>query len=409
LGALKSSSVNAAKGSRDVPIISPRMNDIHPSSTLALTAKAKDLKAKGQPVISLAAGEPDFKMPSSAETAIREAVSSGFTKYTPTSGMAELKQGVVDKVKREQGLDIDQSHVAISCGAKHALYNIFQVMCSEGDEVILPKPYWVSYPEMIKLAGAVPVYVDTHKTGFIPTPSAIRSAVSPRTKLIVLNSPSNPTGALTNEDNLKEVASILEEKKLMCVTDEIYEYYVYDGQEHVSIASLIPDFLSHVIWVNGVSKSFAMTGLRIGYTVAHSAIIKKIGILQDHSTSNPASLSQKAALAVIHASREYKMNLRIQFEEKRNKMVELLNKISGLDVFVPGGAFYIYVSVKGTGLTPEVFSNRLLEEKYVATIPGEGFGSEHYVRLSFAASMKDIEEGCRRIGEWLTGKILKTR
>ncbi len=380
-----------------------RMKEIQPSATLALTAKAKELAGKGNPVISLAAGEPDFAVPAVAREALIKALNDGFTRYTPTSGTPDLKEAVRAKLKLDQGLEADVSNIIISCGAKHSLYNLIQVLCEPGDEVILPRPYWVSYPEMIKLVGAKAVFVDTASTGFVMTADAIRKAVTPKTRLVILNSPSNPTGAVTPPAEVEKIARLLVENNLYAISDEIYEYYVFDGQKHASVAQFMSNFLDHVAIVNGVSKSHAMTGLRIGYTIAHADVVKKIGVLQDHSTSNPASLSQKAAAAALGLGKDYKDNLRVTFEKKRDLMVELLTPIKKLKLFQPQGAFYVFMSVKDTGLTPEKFSNRLLDEKFVATIPGESFGAPDYVRLSYAASVDEIREGCKRIQEWVGG------
>lgn len=378
-----------------------RVDHISPSATLALTAKAKQLKSQGYPVISLAAGEPDFAMPSVAQDAVRKAVEKDFTKYTPTTGTSELKEAIRRKLKRDQNLDVAQDQIAVSCGAKHSLYNIIQVVCSQGDEVIIPRPYWVSYPEMVKLAGARVVEADTSGHDFLMTAEVIEKHISPHTKLIILNSPSNPTGAVLRKEHLQEIADLVIKRELFLITDEIYEYYVFDGIKHVSLANLVPNFVDHVAIVNGVSKSYAMTGLRIGYSVARADLIKKIGILQDHSTSNPASLSQMAALSALGLGEDYQRGLRKAFEAKRDLIIRSLEGTRELKVFRPAGAFYAFVSVKGTGLSPETFSNRLLQEKYVAVVPGEGFGSKECVRMSFAAATADIEEGCRRIREWV--------
>jgi len=378
-----------------------RMREIQPSATLALTAKAKEFAAKGHPVISFAAGEPDFAIPVQAREALVKALNAGFTRYTPTSGTPDLKEAVKAKIKEDQGLAVDVSNIVISCGAKHSLYNLMMVLCEPGDEVIVPRPYWVSYPEMIKLVGAKPVFVDTAQTGFVMTAGQISTAITPKTRLVILNSPSNPTGAVTPPAEVEAIAALLVKSNIFAISDEIYEYYVFDGQRHVSVAQFMPDFLNRVAIVNGVSKSHAMTGLRIGYTVAHPDIIKKIGVLQDHSTSNPVSLSQKAATAALALGRDYKDNLRVEFQKKRDLMLSLLAPIKKLKLFKPQGAFYLFMSVQGTGLSPNDFSNRLLEEKFVATIPGESFGASEYVRLSYAASVDEITEGCKRIKEWV--------
>jgi aspartate aminotransferase len=379
-----------------------RMRDILPSATLALTAKAKELRAQGHPVVSLAAGEPDFAVPEPARRALVAALDKGLTRYTPTSGTPELRKAVAEKMKRDQGLSVTEANVVISCGAKHSLYNLLQVLCSEGDEVILPRPYWVSYPEMVKLAGARPVYADLDERDFQMTAGLIEQVLTPRSKVLILNSPANPTGAVIPEGRLREIADLVRRRGLFCISDEIYEYYVFDGARHVSIAQILPDWMDRVAVVNGMSKSYAMTGLRIGYTVAHPEIVKKIGILQDHSTSNPVSLSQEAATAALRElGPDYFRDLHSAFERKRALMIRLLEPVRKLRVFRPSGAFYVYVSVKGTGRSADEFARRLLEEKFVAAIPGESFGSDGWVRLSFAASESDIEEGCRRIREWI--------
>jgi aspartate aminotransferase len=377
-----------------------RLEKIKPSSTLLLTAKAKQLKAEGKPVVSLAGGEPDFPMPLESQKALSQAMGQGKTKYTPSSGLLELKKAVCNKYQRE-GLQVDPNQVIISCGAKHSLYNILQVICDSGDEVIIPQPYWVSYPEMIKLAGGVPRMVETSQNGFLMTAPLLERAITSKTKAVMLNSPSNPTGAVYSSNEAEAIAELVQRKNLFAINDEIYEYYVYDDAQHISVAKFIKDPLKHCCIVNGASKSFAMTGLRVGYTVADAGLVKKMGVLQDHSTSNACSLSQYAALATFGLDQNFKMELKKNFERKRNLMLTELGKIPQIKVFKPSGAFYVFASVKGTGLTPEKFSNRLLEEKFVATIPGEGFGSQEYVRFSFATTETDIQDGCKRIREWL--------
>ncbi len=382
--------------------VNERVLSIAPSATLALTQKAKELKAQGKPVVSLAAGEPDFAMPAVAQDAVSEALRKGLTRYTPPSGTRELKEAIRKKMERDQGLRVGVEHIAVSCGAKHSLYNILQVLLEPGDEVLIPSPYWVSYPEMIKLAGGIPVPVPTEENDYLMTRDLIERAVTPRTRALILNSPSNPTGAVLKEEHLRDIAKLLVERDLYALSDEIYEYYTFEGVKHASVAAFAGDFFKHVAIVNGASKSYAMTGLRIGYAVAAEPLIQGISVLQDHSTSNPASLSQEAALACLGMDSRYREDLKHVFQKKRDLMLGLLGAVKGLQAFKPEGAFYCFVSVEGTGLTPEVFSRRLLEEKFVATVPGEGFGSKSHVRMSFAASEEDIKEGCRRIRDWLS-------
>lgn len=381
---------------------SARMDLIHPSATLAITAKANELKAQGKPVISLAAGEPDFATPEPIRKAMTQALEQGFTRYTATSGTPDIKAAVAQKLLRDQGLTVDPNQVVISCGAKHSLFNLIQALVNPGDDVLIPNPFWVSYPEMVWLAGGNPVLVETSQNGYHLTAELIERAITPKTKLVILNSPSNPTGAVLSRQELQAIADLLVRRNLYAISDEIYEYYVYDKREHVSVAQLIgKGWENHVAIVNGVSKSYAMTGLRIGYSATSLALAKAMGKLQDHSTSNPVTLSQKGAIAALAFGSDYVSNLRSQFEAKRDRIVGLARQIPQLEPFVPEGAFYLFLSVKKTGLKPAQFCQRLLEEQYVATIPGESFGAPDSVRLSFAASVADIDEGMRRIKEWV--------
>lgn len=377
------------------------MDLIHPSSTLAITAKANELKAQGKPVVSLAAGEPDFATPEPIRKAMVAALEQGYTRYTPTSGAPDLKTAVAKKFLRDQGIAVDPSQVTVSCGAKHSLFNLIQALVDPGDDVLVPNPFWVSYPEMVHLAGGNPILVDTASTGYHLTAELIERALTPRTRLVILNSPSNPTGAVLSRPELEAIAALLVRKGIYAISDEIYEYYVYDGREHVSVAQIIgKNWADHVAVVNGVSKSYAMTGLRIGYSATNAKLARAMGMLQDHSTSNPVTLSQKGAITALSFGQDYVDDLRRQFAAKRDRIVGHVRRIPKLDPFVPEGAFYLFMSVAGTGLKPADFCRRLLESHYVAAIPGEGFGSPDSVRLSFAASTADIDEGMKRIAEF---------
>ncbi len=385
--------------------IAERLSKVSPSATLKLTAKAKEMKAKGFPVISFGAGEPDFDTPQPVKDEAVKSLQNGFTKYTPTSGIPELREEVARKFKQDNGLDYKSEQVVISCGAKHSLYNLFQVLLGPGDEVLIPSPYWVSYPEMAYLAGATPVFVETRQEdGFRLSADALKKAVTPRTKLVVLNSPSNPTGAVMGEKELRALADIIVEKNLLCVSDEIYEYYLYAGQKHVSIASFNEEIKKRTFVVNGTSKSYSMTGLRIGYLAGDAEVVKKIGILQDHSTSNPTSISQKMALAALKLPQSYRDEVRTKFEKRAKLMVELIGRAQGFKPFTPQGAFYTFCDILGTGVTSEALCEELLEKRHVAVIPGKSFGSDKHVRLSFATGEKDIEEGIQRIIEWSKGR-----
>lgn len=381
--------------------IAERMAKVSASATLRLTAKAKEMKAKGLPVISFGAGEPDLDTPQVIKDEGVKSLALGHTKYTPTSGIPELREAVCHKFKEDQGLDYAQDEVVISCGAKHSLYNLIQVLCGPGDEILIPSPYWVSYPEMAYLAGATPVFIETSQSeGFRLKPEALRKAITSRSKLLILNSPSNPTGAILEEKNLKAIAEVVVEKDLVCVSDEIYEYYLYGKNKHVSIASLGPEIKRRTFVVNGTSKSYSMTGLRIGYLGGDKDVVRKIGILQDHSTSNPASISQRMAVAALGLPKDYREEVRSKFEKRMKRMVELLSTAAGFKPFLPEGAFYVFCDISGTGRSSEALCEELLEKIHVAVIPGKSFGSDKHVRFSFASSDQDIEEGLRRVIDW---------
>lgn len=359
------------------------------------------MKAKGSPVISFGAGEPDFDTPDAVKEAAIKALQGGFTKYTPTSGTPELREAVCRKFSEDQGLSYKPEQVVISCGAKHSLYNLIQVLCEPGDEVLIPTPYWVSYPEMVYLAGGKPVFLETkQENNFRVSAAQIRAAVTPKTKILIINSPSNPTGAILEEKDLRAIAEVVVEKDLICVSDEIYEYYAYGGLKHVSIAGFNEEIKKRTFVVNGTSKSYSMTGLRIGYLAGDAEVVKKIGILQDHSTSNPTSISQKMAVAALALPKSYRDEVRQKFEKRSRLMENLLLEIKGFKPFSPQGAFYAFCDISETRLGSEVLCDKLLEEIFVAVIPGKSFGSDKHIRFSFATGEKDIEEGLLRIKEW---------
>ncbi len=383
--------------------IAARLSKVSPSATLKLTAKAKEMKSRGLPVINFGAGEPDFDTPQAVKDEAVKQLASGYTKYTPTSGIPELREAVCRKFAEDQGLKYAPENVVISCGAKHSLYNLIQVLCDPGDDVLIPAPYWVSYPEMVYLAGGNPVFVPTtQRESFRVKAQTLEAAITPKSKILFLNSPSNPTGGILEEQDLKEIAQVVLKHKLICISDEIYEYYLHGDYKHVSIASLGPEIKERTFVVNGTSKSYSMTGLRIGYLGGDAEVVKKIGILQDHSTSNPTSISQKMAVAALGLPKSYRQDVRAQFEKRSRLMVGLLEKVKGLKPFVPQGAFYVFCDIVDTGFGSEVFCDRLLEEANVAAIPGKSFGSDAHIRVSFAASEKDIEEGGKRIIDWVT-------
>jgi len=397
--------------------ISKRVAQISPSATLAITAKAKQMKAEGIDVVGFGAGEPDFDTPDHIKEAAKKALDEGFTKYTPASGTAELKEAICKKFKNDNNLDYTPQEIIVSCGAKHSIYNVIIALCSEGDEVILPSPYWVSYPEMIKAAGATPVILKaTQKSNFKVLPLQLIDAITPKTKLLILNSPSNPTGMLYTKDELQTISQILVEKGIFCISDEIYEEIIYDGQKHISIASLGSEIKELTIVVNGVSKAYSMTGWRIGYAAGRKDIIKAMSNLQSHSTSNPTSIAQKAALAALEGSREPIGAMVTEFKKRRDYIIERLNSINGISCLKTQGAFYVFPDVSelfgksfnGKEIKDSMsLTEALLDEANVAVVPGSAFGSDANLRLSYAISMENIKEGLNRIEKFVNRLIVE--
>jgi aspartate aminotransferase len=382
--------------------ISKRLEKVKESPTLAITAKAKEMKAKGEDVVSFGAGEPDFDTPANIKSAGIKAIEGGFTKYTASSGIPELKKAICGKFLKDNGLTYEPAQIIVSCGAKHSLYNIFQAICDEGDEVIIPSPYWVSYAEMVRLAGGVPIILRTEQGDeFKVKPDALAKAITSRTAAFVLNSPSNPTGSVYNRQDLERIADVLVSKKITVISDEIYEKLIYDGEEHVSFASLSKEAYGITFTVNGLSKSYSMTGWRIGYLAAPSKeLASAVGRLQDHSTSNPVSFAQKASLEAIGGDQSCVAKMTEEFEKRRDYMAGRVNSMRGISCVKPKGAFYVFCDISKTGLSSFEFSRRLLEEAKVAVIPGEPFGWDTHIRLSFATGMDDIKKGLDRIEAW---------
>lgn len=393
--------------------LSKRAGLIGPSPTLGITAKAKKMKAEGVDVINFGAGEPDFDTPENIKEAAKKAIDAGVTKYTPTSGIPELKAAICKKLKVENGLEYKPEEILVSCGAKHSIFNAVLTLCDDGDEVILPSPYWVSYLEMAKIAGAKPVIVKTsQKNSFKITPQQLRKAITSKTKLFILNSPSNPTGMVYNKQELQALSEVLVKAGVCCISDEIYEKLVYDGH-HVSIASLSSKMKELTIVVNGVSKTYSMTGWRVGYAAGPKEVIAAMSNLQDHSTSNPTSISQKAALEALEGRQDSIRKMVHAFVERRDYIVNELNSIEGVSCVRPEGAFYVFPDISrllGKKLNGKVVKDSLsltellLTEAKVAVVPGIAFGDDDYIRISYATSMKDIVEGMRRIREFV-GKI----
>ncbi|MDP2938074.1 MAG: pyridoxal phosphate-dependent aminotransferase [Candidatus Omnitrophota bacterium] len=382
--------------------LAKRTKKINPSSTLAITAKAKKLKSEGCDIINFAAGEPDFDTPDFIKDAAITAIKAGFTKYTPTTGIPELKRIIADKLKKDNSLEYDSSQIVVSCGAKHSIFNALFVLVNKGDEVLIPLPYWVSYPEMVNLCEGKPCFIETlPQNDFKITIKDLEKYINSKTKAIILNSPSNPTGCVYTEDELRQISEICIAKKIFVISDEIYEKIMFDNLKHVSIASFNKDIYNLTITVNGLSKSYSMTGWRIGYLAGPADIVDAVSKLQDHSTSNPVSISQKAAVAALSAPDDFSKLMSNEFQKRRDYTIERLDKIRRISFVKPKGAFYIFCDISKFGLDSTTFANRLLEEAYVSLIPGIGFGRDDYVRISFATALTQIEKGMDRIEGWL--------
>jgi len=379
-----------------------RVAQLEPSVTLAITAKAKEMQKSGIDVISFGAGEPDFDTPANIKEAAIRAIEGGFTKYTPASGTPELKKAICEKLKKDNALEYTPGEIVVSCGAKHALYNIFQVLCEAGDEVIIISPYWVSYPEMVRLAGATPKFVKaSEENGFVPDPALIEKSITKKTKAIIINSPSNPTGAVIDEGRLRKIAGIAAKAKIFVISDEIYEKLIYGADRHISIGALGEAIRRYTLTVNGVSKTYSMTGWRVGYVAGPAEITKKISALQSQSTSNPASISQAAALEALTGDQGELLEMKKEFAIRCDYMVDRINSFKKISCVKPKGAFYAFCNIKRTGYDSMTLSKRLLSEAHVACVPGIAFGSDSHVRLSFATSMENIKTGLDRIEKWL--------
>jgi len=386
--------------------LSSKITNIAESPTLALDAETKKLKSRGIDVVNFSAGEPDFDTPENVKKAAIDAINSGFTKYTPVSGIPELREAIAGKLKSENGLDYSPDQIIVSCGGKHSLYNIFQALCNPGDEAIIPAPYWVTYPEQAKLADSKPVFVETkEENGFKLLAADVEGKITEKTKVILLNSPCNPTGAVCDKDELKKIASIAVENDTFVISDEIYEHLVYEG-EHVSIAGFGDEIKERTVIVNGASKAYSMTGWRIGWAAGPSEIVKAMSDFQSHTTSNPNSIAQKAYLEGLTGSQEYIRGMVSEFRKRRDLIVRKLNEIEGISCIEPQGAFYVFPNVSGC-LKGEIknstdFSIQLLEKARVAAVPGSAFGAEGHVRISYACSKENIEKGLERIEEFVT-------
>ncbi len=393
--------------------LSKRVSEISPSLTLEISAKAKKMKAEGISVVGFTAGEPDFNTPDYIIESAKKALDIGFTKYTPASGMQELKVAIANKLKRENGLDYEPSQIVISSGAKSSLFHSIASIVEEGEEVIIPSPYWLTYPELVKLAGGVCVYVQTSdKTGYKITPEQLEKAITDKTKCIILNSPNNPTGAVYSIEELKALLKVIESKKIWIISDEIYEKLVYDGEEFVSIASLSEYAKEHTIVVNGLSKAYSMTGWRIGYIAAPIEVAKAVSSMQSHTTSNACSIAQYASVEALNSKKgeEFIASMLKALDERRKYLYENASKIDGFKCAEPKGAFYLFVDVSahfGKSFEGEVITGSLkfadlALRKGVALIPGIAFGDDNSIRLSYTVSMEDIVEGLKRLSEFVS-------
>ncbi|RME91832.1 MAG: pyridoxal phosphate-dependent aminotransferase [Verrucomicrobia bacterium] len=375
---------------------------LSPSLTLAIDAKAKQLKAEGQDVVGFGAGEPDFDTPQHIKDAAVQALAEGFTKYTPSSGTLELRQAVAEKFQKDNGLTYSPSQIVISCGGKHSCFNAIMATCQEGDEVLIPAPYWVSYPEMVKLAGATPVVLPTtDATGFKLTPEQLAEAITPKTRLLILNSPSNPTGAVYTPEELKAIGDVCVEKGILIMSDEIYEKLVYDDARHVSVASFSEAHYRHTIIVHGLAKAYAMTGWRIGFMAAPEPIAKAVGAIQSHSTSNPTSFAQKGAVAALLGPQDHLPRWIEEFNKRRTYALERLNAMPGISCVPAKGAFYLFPNIGKLGLSSTEFCSRLLEEEKVAAVPGVAFGADDCIRISYATSMANLAKGLDRMEQFV--------
>jgi aspartate aminotransferase len=395
--------------SRPSPL-SPRALACAPSPTLAITAKANQLKADGHDVLGFGAGEPDFDTPQHIKDAAIEALAKGKTKYTPSAGIPELRKAIAEKLKTDNNLDYAPANVIVSCGGKHTLYNIFQAMVSEGDEVVIPAPYWVSYPEQVKLADGTPVILQTtDATNFAPTVEQLKAAITPKTKIVILNSPSNPSGAMWPRATIEALAELAIQHDFFVISDEIYEKIVYDNNEFVSIAALGPEIKKRTFTVNGMSKAYSMTGWRLGYVAAELEYVSAMNRLQDQSTSNPTSIAQWAGLAALTGDQSFLQEWCTEFDARRKLIVAGVNSIDGLSCLMPEGAFYVFPKVSELygKITPEGktltsgddVADYLLATQKVAVVPGSGFGADDYMRLSYATSRATIEKGVARIAD----------
>ncbi|MEH1767472.1 pyridoxal phosphate-dependent aminotransferase [Nostoc sp.] len=386
--------------------LAARVSQVTPSLTLAIAAKAKALKAEGIDVCSFSAGEPDFDTPAHIKAAAVKALEEGKTKYGAAAGEPKLREAIAHKLKIDNGLDYKSENVIVTNGGKHSLYNLIVALIDPGDEVIIPAPYWLSYPEMVTLVGGVSVIVPTDATtGYKITPEQLRKAITPKTKLFILNSPSNPTGMVYTPDEIKALAQVVVDADIFVVSDEIYEKILYDGAEHISIGSLGKEIFDRTLISNGFAKAYSMTGWRLGYLAGPVEIIKAASTIQGHSTSNVCTFAQYGAIAALQSSQDCVEEMRQAFAKRRQVMLDRLNAIPGLSTAKPDGAFYLFPDISKTGLKSLEFCDALLEEHQVAVIPGIAFGADDNIRLSYATDLATIEKGIDRLEKFVKSRI----
>ena len=386
--------------------LASRVSHVTPSLTLAIAARAKAMKADGLPVCSFSAGEPDFDTPDHIKAAAKTALDQGKTRYGPAAGEPALRQAIAHKLQRENGLCYGSENVIVTNGGKHSLYGLMMALIEAGDEVIIPTPYWVSYPEMVKLAGGTPVLVPTTPDqNYRITPEQLRQAITPRTKLFVLNSPSNPTGMIYSPEEIRALAAVVVEADIWVVSDEIYEKILYDGATHLSIGAVSDAAFERTIISNGFAKGYSMTGWRVGYLAGPQPLIEAVSTIQGHSTSNVCTFAQYGAIAALQGPQDCVATMGRAFAERRQVMLERCRQIPGFSCGQPEGAFYLYIDIQPLGMDSLPFCTQLLDEKYVATIPGIAFGTEGTIRLSYATSMEVILEGMDRLEAFVRARL----
>ncbi len=385
--------------------LSRRVLSVAPSVTLAIAAKAAEMKAQGKDVVSLSAGEPDFDTPVFIKEAAISALQKGMTKYTPAVGTIDLRKAVAAKLKRDQGIDYPTNQIIVSTGAKHSIFNILFAVLNEGDEVAIPTPFWLSYPEMVTVLGGKSVFLHTTEASdFKLTPDVLRKGLNAKTKVLILNSPSNPTGAVYSEDELKALIEVLKDfPKVLILSDEIYEKLLYDNRKYYSIASLDPEIAARTVIVNGMSKAYSMTGWRLGYAACPTKeLADAAGSIQSHSTSNPTSFAQAGGVVALEKGDEEAAKMRVVFEQRRNSFCEKVASVKHCKPFKPDGAFYLWVDISSSGLDSITVADRLLNEALVAVVPGKPFGSDKHIRMSFATSDKMLDEAVSRLKAWFS-------